>query len=542
MSAPTNSPRTSRIVEARRSRYGSTQQTSPNSSSTSLLKNLSREALLHIPLSQLSNEEALLDHSTSSSTSCSSSSTSSSISSSPSPTNNSALSTETSSSDLQGVLPPAAASPSFVRVTRGGTWGSSNGNGSPSSQHKQREFTEEEKTEIYSAIINSEVETLPHLCSLLQVKFVSFIPLPANKRNRTTTWLHLAASECTKDSKKLFDYLLNTKKEKRNDKSSNDTLDDECGDNSSHYYYRVNDKNANGWTPLHEAAHAGNFDAVVSLLSHGADVSIDNSDSALPLHYFVKHDFSNEKGCSEDMYTLYNTVETLLGEGGKLINHTDSRKATALHYACMAKQEEFVRLLIRNNAKLDVLDKNEQTPLHYAIMARASTLIKMLVDAGADISNLPTPASSPLQIAKEVPEILLILQPSKVPSRAATFSNAFGATSGDASRQQRIIRTGSHTLLPSPFSSPVSSQKSGSVVANSKASELKASGGINDTGSTATPRKPPRPVSKRDGSCDQASESSMQSSPSSSPQQTRTETKRRPVSIVHRLPPDLSKE
>jgi len=158
----------------------------------------------------------------------------------------------------------------MVRFIRG-TWSSSG-----SSIQHDRVFTEEEKMEVYQAIINSEIETLPHLCALLQVKFVSSIPLPANKRNRATSWLHLAASECAKDSKKLFDYLLKTKTDP----------------NQSDCYYEVNEKSANGWTPLHEAAHSGNFNAVVALLDLGADVSIVNSDFALPLHYFVKHDFS----------------------------------------------------------------------------------------------------------------------------------------------------------------------------------------------------------------------------------------------------------
>ena len=61
---------------------------------------------------------------------------------------------------------------------------------------------------------------------------------------------------------------------------------------------------------------------------------------------------------------------------GENINVQDDKKRTPLALACWAGHVEMVKLLIRNNAKLDLLANDKFTPLHFANNVE---VIKLLV-------------------------------------------------------------------------------------------------------------------------------------------------------------------
>ena len=59
-------------------------------------------------------------------------------------------------------------------------------------------------------------------------------------------------------------------------------------------------------------------------------------------------------------------MQRLIVSGQHDINAQDDKKRTPLVLACWAGHADMVKLLLRNNAKLDVLANDKFTPLHFA--------------------------------------------------------------------------------------------------------------------------------------------------------------------------------
>jgi hypothetical protein len=303
----TNSPISSRIVEARRSRYSS-------GSINPALKNMSKEALLKTPLSQLSSSSDSTTCSSTSSTSFPSSSSSSystplepqsvslsslsSSSSSPSPSqlqsspSFSSLSLGTSSRKPSGLSTlnlgltlgmgsgSSSGSPRVIspRVHTSNSNSNLNPNVSSSPSSSSTSILEEipfpyregDRQEVYKAILSGDVELLNQVLVSLGVRSITTIPLPTSiKNHRERNWLHVAVSEGQHAS--IISFLL---------KPQEDGTPSALG---------INDKTGYGSTPLHEAVEAGNFTTVVALLDLGAKVSLPTPEGILPLHAFVKN-------------------------------------------------------------------------------------------------------------------------------------------------------------------------------------------------------------------------------------------------------------
>ena len=96
------------------------------------------------------------------------------------------------------------------------------------------------------------------------------------------------------------------------------------------------------------------------------------------LHYFGLFQKSTAKeGSSEE-----NHIEKSFD-----INHTDSRKKTILHIACMNGDLGVVKALIETEGiDLDIVDKEECTPLCIAIRDSHFEIAKLLIEAGADVN------------------------------------------------------------------------------------------------------------------------------------------------------------
>lgn len=128
-----------------------------------------------------------------------------------------------------------------------------------------------------------------------------------------------------------------------------------------------------GWTLLHLAtaaadyAPASNAEAMLAvLLAHGADASqLDNKEQP-PLFLAVAADRSR-------------LAAALLDAEPTLVNHQDVRQRTPLHHAALWGAKSVVKLLLKHNARLEVLDSASKTPLDYAMDEGHAAIAALLV-------------------------------------------------------------------------------------------------------------------------------------------------------------------
>lgn len=83
----------------------------------------------------------------------------------------------------------------------------------------------------------------------------------------------------------------------------------------------------------------------------------------------------------------YQLVETLLQQKVKP-DTRDSRGRTALHYASQKGHARVIQLLLFFGAKPDVLDKDKFSPLYYAIKKAQPAAVKVLLQGGAKLTKL----------------------------------------------------------------------------------------------------------------------------------------------------------
>lgn len=131
--------------------------------------------------------------------------------------------------------------------------------------------------------------------------------------------------------------------------------------------FKVNEPNAEGFTPLGLAAFFGNADAVKVILEHGATVDLKD----------------------------------------KSFNAN-----TALDAAVAANHADVVRILLAAGASPNVRDSAEYTPLHKAAANGNADIVRMLLEKGADAAAMRKGEGTPMDEAraKGHPEIATILE------------------------------------------------------------------------------------------------------------------------------------
>ncbi len=118
--------------------------------------------------------------------------------------------------------------------------------------------------------------------------------------------------------------------------------------------FKVNEANAEGFTPLGLAAFFGNADAVKVILEHGATVDLKD-----------KSRFGN----------------------------------TALDAAVSANHTDVVRILLAAGANPNVRDSADYTPLHKAAANGNAEVVRMLLDHGAETAAARKGGGTPLEEA-----------------------------------------------------------------------------------------------------------------------------------------------
>ena len=106
-----------------------------------------------------------------------------------------------------------------------------------------------------------------------------------------------------------------------------------------------------GWTPLHTAADDGQFDIVLCLIKHGADMNAQSHAGSTPLQLAIKKDHLE-------------VTKLLLEKGAPIQANKYGR--TPLHAAAQLAQLDITTLLLDRGADIDARDAMDRTPLHAA--------------------------------------------------------------------------------------------------------------------------------------------------------------------------------
>jgi ankyrin repeat protein len=122
-------------------------------------------------------------------------------------------------------------------------------------------------------------------------------------------------------------------------------------------------------TPLHAAAHNGDFEMVQVLLDYGVDVNARNSRGRTPLAYASLGGRPNEP-----------RVTRLLIEHGADPNIPSVSGFTPLHRASENGRIEIVHILIEHGANVEVQDKYGRTPLDVASGDHREEILELLLE------------------------------------------------------------------------------------------------------------------------------------------------------------------
>jgi hypothetical protein len=103
---------------------------------------------------------------------------------------------------------------------------------------------------------------------------------------------------------------------------------------------------------------------------------------------------TNTDGESYDYYTEF--IDDLSEEGAIFFKGPDG---TALHYAAIYEQDEYIKILLKNGAMINEKNSRGETPLFLAAINSNHNLIKGLINAGADPALADNEGRTPLQVA-----------------------------------------------------------------------------------------------------------------------------------------------
>ncbi|KAL9559567.1 hypothetical protein MBANPS3_000352 [Mucor bainieri] len=171
----------------------------------------------------------------------------------------------------------------------------------------------------------------------------------------------------------------------------------------------VNFKDNAGWTPLHEAALKGQYEIAQYLIQQGAEVNVRGFGLDTPLHDACN---SNSPECVQllvdagaDVFALNEaekrpidvctdaTCQHIVTVRMKQLDQLlarDKDGRSSLHRACLANKLEKAQSLIKQGADVHAKDNEDATPLHLSCACGHVAIVKLLIDQDAIINILGT--------------------------------------------------------------------------------------------------------------------------------------------------------
>jgi ankyrin repeat protein len=153
----------------------------------------------------------------------------------------------------------------------------------------------------------------------------------------------------------------------------------------------VNSLNQDRYTPLLMASSKGNLDISRLLLTHGADPFVHDNNGSTPLHLAT---IGRHFEVARSLLEYKADVNTLDGGGW-----TPLHKASQCWWKGDPEIVRLVRLLLDNDANVEVQDKHENTALHFAASEGHLEVVCMLLEFKAEVDSRNQDRSTPLLIA-----------------------------------------------------------------------------------------------------------------------------------------------
>ncbi len=150
----------------------------------------------------------------------------------------------------------------------------------------------------------------------------------------------------------------------------------------------VNEKNKQGWTPLHFATVRGKTECAEVLIAKGAKLDLRTGTEKTPLHFAADRGFL--------------PIAELLVESGADILAQDDEGWTPLHYAAEKDHIDVAAYLIEQGAEVNLQSARGGTALHEASASASAEMIILLLDHGADRTLAATNGYIPLDYAIEL--------------------------------------------------------------------------------------------------------------------------------------------
>lgn len=150
----------------------------------------------------------------------------------------------------------------------------------------------------------------------------------------------------------------------------------------------VNERNKQGWTPLHFAAVRGQAACAEVLVEGGAAVDPRAGKEQTPLHFVADRGFIE--------------IARLLVEHGADVAARDDEGWTPLHFAAEKDRVDVAAFLLAHGAAVDARSVRGGTPLHEAAASASPEMIRLLLDNGADKTLRAENGKTPRDYAVEL--------------------------------------------------------------------------------------------------------------------------------------------